>query len=120
MAKRGRPKQSRGLGDTVEKVIKATGLDKIAPDGCGCEKRKTDLNKLFGYRLRVINCPTDEVVEWYLNFKKVRTLTIDNVQRKKICEIYANVFNLPYYEPCPTCSVKPYIAMIDKLDEVIK
>ena len=46
-------KKSKGLGDSVEKVLKATGIDKIAKkvlgDDCGCEKRKQALNKLYPY-----------------------------------------------------------------------
>jgi len=42
--------KSRGLGDTVEKVIKVTGLKKFKKKGCGCEKRKQALNKAFPYR----------------------------------------------------------------------
>ena len=41
--------KSKGLGDTIEKAIKATGLDKLAPDHCGCEERKKKLNALFPY-----------------------------------------------------------------------
>ncbi len=39
-------KKSKGLGDTVEKVTKATGIKKVVelftPEGkdCGCDKRK--------------------------------------------------------------------------------
>ena len=44
---------SKGLGDSVEKVLKATGIDKIAKkvlgDDCGCEERKQALNKLYPY-----------------------------------------------------------------------
>ena len=46
-------KQSKGLGDSVEKVLKATGIDKVAKkilgDDCGCEQRKEALNKLYPY-----------------------------------------------------------------------
>ncbi len=46
-------KKSKGLGDTIEKVTKATGIDKIveavAGDDCGCQDRKDKLNKLFPY-----------------------------------------------------------------------
>ena len=46
-------KKSKGLGDTVAKVTKATGIDKavkfIAGEECGCEERKEKLNKLFPY-----------------------------------------------------------------------
>ena len=41
---------SRGLGDTLEKVFKKTGIDKVAKwvlgEDCGCDKRKKDLNKI--------------------------------------------------------------------------
>ena len=46
-------KKSKGLGDSVEKVLKATGIDKVAKkvlgDDCGCEERKKALNKIFPY-----------------------------------------------------------------------
>ena len=46
-------KRSKGLGDSVEKVLKATGIDKVAKkvlgDDCGCEERKKKLNKMFPY-----------------------------------------------------------------------
>ena len=43
-------KASKGLGDSVEKELKATGIDKVAKkvlgDDCGCEERKQKLNKM--------------------------------------------------------------------------
>jgi len=46
-------KKSKGLGDSIEKVTKATGIDKlvkfVAGEDCGCDKRKESLNKLFPY-----------------------------------------------------------------------
>tara|TARA_A200000159_G_scaffold130157_1_gene126819 strand:- start:304 stop:483 length:180 start_codon:yes stop_codon:yes gene_type:complete len=52
-------KKDRGLGDTVERFTKATGIksmvDKVS-DGlnipCGCEGRKNALNKMFQYKKR--------------------------------------------------------------------
>lgn len=49
--------KSKGLGDSIEKITKATGIktmtEKIA-DGlnipCGCEGRKDALNKMFPYK----------------------------------------------------------------------
>lgn len=46
--------KSKGLGDTVEKITKITGIKKIveAVSGdkdCGCKKRKELLNKKFPY-----------------------------------------------------------------------
>ena len=48
--------QSKGLGDSIEKVMKATGVKKLAEKytektgkDCGCNKRKEKLNQLFSY-----------------------------------------------------------------------
>jgi hypothetical protein len=108
-------KQSQGLGDTIAKVTEAIGIDKIMPDDCGCEERKQKLNELFAYKLKVVNCPTKEDENW---FKELNN-TLNNQDRKKLCELYAHTFNLPYFEPCLNCSPKPYIAMIDSLKKVI-
>tara|TARA_R110000803_G_C11751695_1_gene292566 strand:+ start:279 stop:434 length:156 start_codon:yes stop_codon:yes gene_type:complete len=49
--------KSQGLGDSIEKFTKATGIktfvDKVS-DGlnipCGCQERKETLNKVFPYK----------------------------------------------------------------------
>ena len=45
--------KSKGLGDTVEKITKATGIkslvDNVTGGGCGCKERKEKLNKKFPY-----------------------------------------------------------------------
>ena len=50
---RTRKPNSQGLGDTVEKVLQATGIDKLAKfvlgEDCNCEERKQKLNHLFPY-----------------------------------------------------------------------
>mgnify|MGYP003631482296 FL=1 len=45
--------KSKGLGDTIEKITKATGIKAIVdklPGDCGCNKRKEVLNKAFPYK----------------------------------------------------------------------
>jgi len=45
--------KSKGLGDTIEKFTKATGIKKVVeklPGDCGCKKRKEALNKAFPYK----------------------------------------------------------------------
>ena len=45
--------KSTGLGDSVEKFTKATGIKKLADKitgGCGCNKRKETLNKILPYK----------------------------------------------------------------------
>ena len=48
--------KSKGLGDTIEKITKATGIkkvvdtvSKVTKKDCGCNKRKDTLNRLFPY-----------------------------------------------------------------------
>jgi len=50
--------KSKGLGDSIEKFTKATGIYSLAQAGakflgqkdCGCKKRKETLNKKFPYK----------------------------------------------------------------------
>ena len=49
--------KSQGLGDSVEKFTKATGIKKMVDTmsrglniPCGCEARKDALNKMFPYK----------------------------------------------------------------------
>ena len=45
--------KSKGLGDTIEKITKATGIKKVVDlltDDCGCDKRKEKLNNKFPYK----------------------------------------------------------------------
>ena len=50
--------KDKGLGDTIARATKATGIDKFAnrladglniPGGCGCKKRQEYLNKVVPY-----------------------------------------------------------------------
>ena len=52
-------KKSKGLGDTIEKITKATGIKKVVDTvskatgkDCGCEERKDTLNRLFPYNYK--------------------------------------------------------------------
>ena len=47
--------ESKGLGDSIEKITKATGIKKVVEKvtgekDCGCNKRKEKLNKMFPYK----------------------------------------------------------------------
>ena len=49
--------KSKGLGDSIEKFTKATGIKKMVDTmskglglPCGCEARKGALNKMFPYK----------------------------------------------------------------------
>ena len=49
--------ESKGLGYTIEKITKATGIkkvvdkvNKVTGKDCGCNKRKETLNRFFPYK----------------------------------------------------------------------
>jgi hypothetical protein len=87
--------KSTGLGDTVEKVLRKTGVDKLAKavlgEDCGCDKRQELLNDLFPYGK--YNAPTDEeldIIEWL--FEKSRN-TISGSMVKEVYSVYNRIFN---------------------------
>ena len=57
------PPPSRGLGDTIAKITKATGIDKLVKqfvkDDCGCNKRREQLNQLLPYGSKDATPPDD-------------------------------------------------------------
>ncbi len=54
--------ESKGLGDTIEKIPTATGVKKVVDTvakavkkDCGCGKRKDTLNRMFPYQQKENN-----------------------------------------------------------------
>jgi hypothetical protein len=42
---------SKGVGDTVEKILRSAGVKKIVGENCSpCDKRKEKLNQMFPYK----------------------------------------------------------------------
>ena len=102
--KKNHGKASEGLGDTVEKVFKSVKIDKvaewIAPDGCGCEERKTKLNSIFRYRKP--ECLTEqefELIKMAVDTKKNK-FTPDEQETFK--NIYERIFKTKV--ECTPCS----------------
>ena len=95
---------SNGLGDTVEKLTKATGIKKVvkfvAGEDCGCDQRKEKLNKLFRYKKT--NCLTEsefELIKMAIDTNK-RTFTSEDQEIYK--RIYERIFNARI--ECTSCS----------------
>lgn len=88
---------SDGVGDTVAKITKATGIDKavkfLAGEDCGCDERKETLNNLFPYYKP--NCFTEEEFDYLDAFFKTKWMTrsITGQEVKEIYTIYNRVFN---------------------------
>ena len=87
---------SEGLGDTLEKVFKATGIDKVAKwlagEDCGCDKRKEKLNKMFPYRK--INCLTEEEHGILETFFSRNTAEITPSDQHALLKVYNRVLNV--------------------------
>jgi hypothetical protein len=115
-----RPKkiQAKGLGDTVESVLKATGIDKVAKfilgEDCGCEERKAKLNALFPYKKPL--CLTENEYEWLKAWIETKTNQVTPSDQAQILVIYNRIF-LQRNEPsnCSSCLKD----MVDQLKTVM-
>jgi len=100
-------KKSKGLGDTIEKITKATGIKKavefIAGEDCGCDKRKEYLNRVWRYRKP--QCPTEKHFNFMVDFfKKGRPYKITNEQQIEVNAILSHVFQSEYEKTsCTSC-----------------
>jgi hypothetical protein len=87
--------KSKGLGDSVEKVTKSTGIDKvvkfIAGEDCGCDKRKEFLNRKFPYKK--IQCLNESDYNYLTLFFESNTNTIVPSQQRTLIDIYNTTFN---------------------------
>ena len=117
-----RPKKvqpSQGLGDTVEKVLEATGIAKVAKfimgEDCGCDERKAKLNALFPYRKP--ECLTEDEFN-YLNEIEIRTKnTFKPSEVTRVREIYSRIMKVRL-EPsnCASCFKEIVVALIKVVD----
>jgi NAD(P)H-nitrite reductase large subunit len=91
---RGR-KPSKGLGDTVEKVLEATGIAQavkfIAGDDCGCDARKEKLNQWFPYRKA--ECLTEDEYNYLTEYFAQTRNEINVSQQQMLLKIYNRIFN---------------------------
>lgn len=116
-------KKSEGLGDTIEKVTKATGIKKAVEIfskatgiDCGCEERKKKLNELFSYGKRP-ECMTEDQYNIWRSYKEEKTNHLTLTQRKTIASLHSELFKHPYQEPC-TCTPKIWMQWIKDIEKV--
>ena len=87
--------KSKGLGDSIEKVLKKTGIDKVAKkvlgDDCGCEERKQALNKMFPYA-KVRQFTEDEMSIYESVLPRIKG-TISGADQSTLVKLYNKVFN---------------------------
>ena len=107
MAKTRTPrKKATGLGDTVENVLEATGIAKVAKfvlgEDCNCEERKKKLNEWFPYRQP--ECLTEEEYNWLTETRILEQDTFKPTEVTRVREIYSRVMKVRL-EPssCASC-----------------
>jgi hypothetical protein len=87
--------KSKGLGDSLEKAFKATGIDKVAKkvlgDDCGCEERKNKLNQMFPYK-KVRQFTEDEIKIYEEVLPRLKG-TISGQDQTIMVKLYNKVFN---------------------------
>jgi hypothetical protein len=99
-------KKATGLGDTVEQVLEATGIAKVAKfvlgEDCNCEKRKQKLNEWFPYRKP--ECLTEEEYNWLTETRILEQETFKPSEVTRIREIYSRIMKIRL-EPssCASC-----------------
>lgn len=111
-------KKSKGLGDTVAKVTKATGIDKavkfLAGEDCGCDERQKKLNEIFAYD--VPECLTEKEYNYLTRFFNNMPATLSVDSQRQLLAIHNRIFKAQEkLSSCSSC-VK---SMIKRLKKVV-
>lgn len=111
--------KSKGLGDSIEKITKATGIkqatdwifDKLGAD-CGCDARKEKLNKMFPYKVECLN--EEEYIYLKVFFSRNKSV-VNNNEQLQLLAIHNRVFNTNKKKSnCGSC-VKDLVNTMRKL-----
>ena len=109
--------KSKGLGDTIAKVTKATGIDKavkfVAGEDCGCSERQEKLNELFSYD--VPECLNESEYTYLKRFFSNTPVTISKDTQQKLLDINNRIFKRQeQLSSCGSC-VKRLIKRLRKV-----
>lgn len=111
--------ESTGLGDTVEKVLEVTGVAKVAKwllgEDCGCDERKTKLNKLFPYKKP--KCLEQPEYDWLKEWFDKNTNVVKPSEQKTILAIHSRVFGVRNE---PTSCASCLLTRVKDLEQVFK
>jgi len=112
-------KPSKGLGDTIEKVTKFTGLkaavESIFGEDCGCSERKEKLNKLFPFGAHMSAEDRDLYNKHLINWKKGGKVTAS--QQHLAIDIWIRSTNKKKkFSNCTSC-VRKFFEDLEKLYE---
>lgn len=111
-------KKDKGIGDTIERITKKTGIKKvvewIAGEDCGCDERKDKLNKLFPYNQDIKCLEENEYVllkDWF----GIERSSIKPTEQQELRKIYNRVFNK---NSSPTGCASCVRDMVDRLRQL--
>lgn len=112
--------KAKGLGDTVEQVLEATGIAKIAKwvlgEDCGCNKRKQILNDLYPYYKP--QCLTEDEFTYLDKYYTDNKNVVQPEVQTDVLKIYNRVFHQKAsLTSCSSCYKK---TVHDKLKNVYK
>ena len=102
--------KSKGLGDSIAKITKATGIDKLAKkvlgDDCGCEERKQKLNQMFPNFRNIRQFTEDEIKIYDEVVPGIELRQRLNAEEKTIiATLYNGVFGQnPQWKSCSPCN----------------
>ena len=89
---------SKGLGDSIDKFTKFTGIKKLVKrlfgDDCGCDERKQWLNKTFPYAKKMTN---DQKSIFEKTYKKIADRGFHVVKRdeqQSLLILYNEIFSV--------------------------
>ena len=107
---------SKGLGDSIEKALKVTGIDKVAKkilgDDCGCEERKKKLNQMFPYARPFTE---DELSIYESVLPRIQGGTVNGQDQDILVKLYNKVFNAnKKASSCGSC-VRETLAKLKKV-----
>ena len=115
---------SKGLGDDIEKITKATGIKKIVDAfadatgiDCGCEARKAKLNKLFPKKTQPLCLEENEYNSLKTFFGEFNGREVKEMWQEPLSRIHSRVFQHKYYIPC-SCNPREWSTHISDLKKI--
>lgn len=107
----------KGLGDSVEKALDITGISSLAKaiigDDCGCDERKSFLNKIVKYK--VVNCLEEDEFNYLSDFMERKAIRVVPAEQKELLKIYNRVFNKKQQQTSCSSCLRNIIKELDKL-----
>ena len=115
--------QSKGLGDDIEKITKATGIkavvDKVSEVtgiDCGCDDRKDKYNKIFPRRK--VECLTEEEHRYLSEFFSDEPVLITGKVQSELLKISNRIFHKRNQMSSCTPCVRGMINELKKIFDV--